>query len=57
MLKFGKKEIRQMADLLDEQGNIYGFEAFKARFGFRGTFLEIQSLIRKIPNKWKIPNG
>ena len=33
MLKIGiKKGIRQMADLLDEQGNIYEFEAFKTHF-------------------------
>ena len=43
-----------MADLLDEHGDIYEFETFKTRFGLRGTFLEFQSLIRKIPNRWKI---
>ena len=42
-----KKGIRQVADPLDEQGNIYECEAFKTRFGLRGTFLEFQSLIRK----------
>ena len=42
-----------MSDLLDEQGNIYDFETFKTRFGLRGTFLDFQSLIRKIPNRWK----
>ena len=42
-----------MADLLDEQGNIYEFEAFNTHFGLRGTFLEFQSIIRKIPNRWK----
>ena len=42
-----------MSDLLDEQGNIYDFEIFKTRFGLRGTFLDFQSLIRKIPNRWK----
>ena len=54
MLKIGiKKGIRQAADLLDEQGNIYEFVTFKTRFGLRRTFLEYQSLIRKIPNRWK----
>ena len=42
-----------MSDLLDEQGNIYDSETFKTRFGLRGTFLDFQSLIRKIPNRWK----
>ena len=54
MIKIGiKKGIRQAADLLDEQGNIYEFVTFKTRFGLRRTFLEFQSLIRKIPNRWK----
>ena len=43
-----------MADLLDEHDDIYEFETFKTRIGLRGTFLEFQSLIRKIPNRWKI---
>ena len=41
-----------MADLLDDQGNIYYFEVFKNKFGVRGTILFFQSLIRKIPNRW-----
>ena len=43
-----------MADLLDDQGNIFYFEVFKNKFGVRGTILFFQSLIRKIPNRWKI---
>ena len=42
-----------MTDLLDDQGNIYDFDVFKNRFGIRGTILDFQSLIRKIPNRWK----
>ena len=42
-----------MADLLDDQGNIYYFEVFKNKFGVRGTIMFFQSLIRKIPNRWK----
>ena len=49
-----RKGIRQAADLLDDQGNIYDFDVFKNRFGLRGTFLDFQSLIRKIRNGWKI---
>ena len=49
-----EKGVRQVADLLDDLGDIYEFETFKTRFGLRGTFLEFQSLIRKIPNRWKI---
>ena len=48
-----KKGIRHVSDLLGEQGNIYDFENFKTRFGLRGTFLDFQALIRKIPNGWK----
>ena len=45
-----RKGIRQVADFLDDQGNIYDFDVFKTRFGERGTILDCQSLIRKIPN-------
>ena len=39
-----------MADLLDDQGIIYTI----LMFGVRGTILDFQFLIRKIPNRWKI---
>ena len=39
-----RKGIRQVADLLDDQGNIYDFDVFKILFGVRGTILDFQSL-------------
>lgn len=47
------KGIRQISDLIDEQGNIYSFDVLKDIFNLRGTFLDFQLLIRKIPNEWK----
>ena len=48
-----KKGIWQVSDLLDEQGNMFDFEALKTRYGIRGTFLEYEALKNKIPNRWK----
>ena len=48
-----KKGVRYISDLLNEYGNIYLFEDFKNRYGIRGTFLDYQSLLRKVPNYWK----
>lgn len=48
-----KKGVRQISDLIDENGNIYQFDSFKEMYGIRGTFLEYQSLIRRIPNEWR----
>ena len=45
------KGLRHVSDLIDERGNLYEFEALKTRHNLRGTFLEFQSLIRKIPNE------
>ena len=45
--------MRCIPDLLDEHGNIQPFEDFRIRFGIRGTFLDYQSLLKKIPNYWQ----
>lgn len=49
-----EKGIRQISDLLDNQGNFYDFETFKTIFNIRGTFLEYNALLTKIPEEWKI---
>lgn len=49
-----EKGLRQISDLIDEQGNIYSFDVLKGMYNLRGTFLDFQALIRKIPNDWKI---
>ena len=48
-----EKGVRYVSDLLDEHGNIHLFEDFKTRYGIRGTFLDYQSLLRKIPKCWR----
>ena len=42
-----------IADLIDENGNLLQFTAFKEKFGIRGTFLDYWNLLAKIPNVWK----
>ena len=48
------KGIRHIFDLLDDHSNIYEFIDLKNKYNLSGTFLEYQSLLRKIPNEiWK----
>ena len=47
------KGVRLISDLVDLNGNIYQFQRFKDIYGVRGTFLDYQALITKIPNRWK----
>ena len=37
-----EKGVRQISDLIDEQGNIYKFEVLKTKYHLRGTFLDYQ---------------
>ena len=48
-----KKGIRYVSDILDEHGNFYQFDVLKTIYNIRGTFLDFQTLIRRIPNTWK----
>ena len=45
------KEIRYISDLFDESENLFEFDTLKNRYSLRGTFLDYQSVIRKIPKK------
>ena len=47
------KGLKHVSDLIDEHGNFYEFDVIKTRNNLRGTFLDFQSLLRKIPNEWK----
>ena len=38
---------------MDEQGNVYQFEDLKEKYDIRGTCLDFQSFLRKIPDNWK----
>ena len=42
-----------MIDLLDDNGSFLGFDAFKVRFNVQGTFLHYQSILNRIPIKWR----
>ena len=46
------KGIRYISGLFDESGNLFEFDMLKNRYGLRGTFLDYQSVIRKIPKNW-----
>lgn len=48
-----KKGIRSIIDIIDAHGNFYEFEELKGMYNIRGTFLDFQSLLRKIPDRWK----
>ena len=47
------KGLSHVSDLIGEHGNFYEFDVVKTRYNLRGTFLDFQSLLRKIPNEWK----
>lgn len=49
-----EKGIRRISDLLDQNGNFYTFEMFKALYDVAGTFLDYRRLIAKIPEQWKV---
>ena len=48
-----KKGIRSLIDIIDARGNIYQFNELKYVYNIRGTFLDYQFLLRKIPDRWK----
>lgn len=49
-----KKGVKTICDLLNETGEFYKFEEFKQIFGIRGTILDYEHVLRKIPDQWKI---
>ena len=53
-----KKGLTLIGDLFDEDGNedgnIYDFDTLKHIYGLRGTFLDLHSLLMKIPENWKM---
>lgn len=40
--------------MLNDSGEFYNFEEFKQLYGIRGTILNYASLLRKIPQHWKL---
>ena len=47
-----EKGIRNVIDILDANGDIYNFEQLKETYSLKGTFLDYQGLIRKLPRTW-----
>ena len=46
--------MKNICDLLNENGEFYQFEEFKQIYGIRGTILDYEYVLRKIPDQWKI---
>ena len=47
------KGIRNVMDLIDENGLIYEFQELKQRYDIPGTYLDYIRLINKIPKRWR----
>ena len=47
------KGIKTIGDILDNNGNFYTFDTLKEIYGVRGTFLNYENILHKIPNQWK----
>ena len=47
------KGIKNVIDLLNGDGNFYQFDELKENYGIHGTFLDYQSILRKLPTYWK----
>ena len=47
------KRIRNIVDLLDNEGNFYQYNDLKNKYNINGTFLDYYSILRKMPIEWK----
>lgn len=47
------KGIRNIIDLVNENGQFYQFEDLQQQYGLLGTYLDYQYILRKIPDDWK----
>ena len=47
------KGIRNIIDIINENGLIYAFEDLKHKYNIKGTFLDYTRLLRNIPKSWK----
>ena len=46
-------KVKNVIDLLDDNGSFLDFDAFKVRFSVQGTFLHYQSILNRIPIEWR----
>ena len=49
-----ERGIRSIIDFYNLNGELYTFDEFRELYNVQGTFLDYQSVIRKIPNEWKV---
>ena len=47
------KGIRNVIDVIDENGLIYDFQTLKDRYNIHGTYLDYAQLINRIPRLWR----
>ena len=47
------KGLRNVMDLIDENGLIYEFQELKQMYDIPGTYLDYIRLINKIPRRWR----
>ena len=45
------KGIKTIGDILDDNGNFYTFDQLKEIYRVRGTFLNYENILQKIPNQ------
>ena len=47
------KGIRNINDLINLDGNFYEFNELKTKYNVHGTFLDYNSILRRLPADWK----
>ena len=45
--------VRNVIDIVDTNGYIYDFEQLKQIYNLKGTFLDYQRLVNKLPKTWR----
>ena len=51
--EWNNKGIRNVIDLIDENGLFYQFQVLQERYGIHGTYLDHMQLINRIPRLWR----
>ena len=53
MNNLDSKETKAKGDTADINNNFYTFDRLEEIYGVRGTFLNYENILHKIPNEWK----
>ena len=51
-----KKGVTLIYDFINENREFYEFKSLKENYGVKGTFLDCEYVLYKIPNEWKRKN-